>query len=298
MLEGNELLEQKELREKAISRIEVLDKVGDLLLLPNTEKATTTQVATYYGVDRGVIENYYKLSKYQYIKEELESDGMKLYSYSEITNEIGNNFKTLQDNGLKIPTRGTYLFPKRAILRMGMLLRDSLIAKEIRTRLLDVIQDVEKESPQIIHNVVQEISEEKQIMLDRITAEMDGNYDKVCECNAKLFALKNKRIKELEVTNDIIITNALTIMESRDVINRLVRNISMKEYNGMFGMAYGELYTKVNYKLGINIKARDKKKSESYLHTLTQDETYKVEKIVRSWAVKLGLNVEHLLKLA
>ena len=135
-------------------------------------------------------------------------------------------------------------------------------------------------------------------MLDRVTAEMIGDYDKVCEVNAQLFALKNKRIVELEAENTQIKTHALTIIESKAVINRLVRSIAMKGYSGNFGKVWGELYTQVNYKLGINIKSRSKKKSESYISTLTEEETFNVEKIVRSWAVELGLDIDGLLKIA
>ena len=42
-----QLVEKRELREEFIGRMEVLDKVGDLILLPSTEFATTEQVATY-----------------------------------------------------------------------------------------------------------------------------------------------------------------------------------------------------------------------------------------------------------
>lgn len=292
-----ELLEQKEMREQVIGRTEVLDKVGELLLLPNTEYATTKQVAEYYKVDKGVVENYYKLPKYKSMKEELKSDGMKLYSYLDIIKEIGDKSKTLQNNGLKIPTRGTYLFPKRAILRIGMLLRDSEVAKEIRTRLLDVVQDTEKVNPEIIHNVVSEINEEKSLMLDLVEAQMNGNEERVHINYAKLFGLKNKRIIELEEENKNITTNALTIIESRDVINRIVRTIAMKKYNSIFGKAYNELYSKINYKLGINIKGRDKGKG-SYLDTLNEEETFKTEKIVRNWAIAVGLSLDKLLKIA
>lgn len=199
---------------------------------------------------------------------------------------------------LNITNRGIRIFPKRAILRVGMLLRDSEIAKEIRTRLLDIVHDTEKQIPKIIHNVVNEISEEKQLMLDRVEAEINGDYDKVSVVNAKLFNLKNKRIEELENENKQITTHALTIIESRSVINRIVRTIAMREYNSMFGKAFGDLYAKVNYILGINIKARDKKKSESYLDTLTEKETFEVEKIVRNWAVKVGIDLDELLKIA
>mgnify|MGYP001770666427 CR=1 FL=1 len=299
-MKSNELLEKKELREKVISRVDVLDKVGNLLLLPNTEYATTEQVAKYYKVGKEAI----KTIVFNH-NDELKSDGYKLLSGKD-TKEflVSCNLQPTNHRGYfvaagqKFANKNNGLFPKRAILRVGMLLRDSEIAKEIRTRLLDIVHDTEKEKPEIIQNVVNEISEEKQLMLERVEAEMNGDYDKVSVINAKLFALKNKRIAELEKENKIIKTHSLTIIESRDVINRLVRKIAMENYNANFGRAYNELYSKVNYKLGINIKARNKKKGKSLLHTLTKEETFEVEKIVRAWAVKVGLDVEKLLKIA
>jgi hypothetical protein len=242
--------------------------------------------------------------------DEIVSDGAKEFKKAEIlsnvlngqkvqlTNYQGKSIVNINNRDIILPNRGMKLFPKRAILRIGMLLRDSEIAKEIRTRLLDIVQDTEKVNPEIIHNVVSEISEEKQLMLDRVEAEMNGDYNKVSIVNAKLFALKNKRIKELEDINKNITTHSLTIIESRAVINRIVRNIAMKEYKSMFGQAWGELYSKMNYILHINIKGRTKKKGKSYLDTLTDKETFEVEKIVRNWAVEIGLNLDELLKIA
>ncbi len=74
-MKSNELLEKKELREKVISRVDVLDKVGNLLLLPNTEYATTDQVAEYYQVDKDVIKKIIQRNN-----DELISDGYKLLS--------------------------------------------------------------------------------------------------------------------------------------------------------------------------------------------------------------------------
>ena len=291
-----DLLEKKESREEFISRTEVLDKVGDLLLLPNTEYATTEQVAEYYNVGKDVIRQI----KVRH-NDELESDGVASYSNKAIKIIINSDSKKVNSDNmsrLKIPPKGTLLFPKRAILRVGMLLRDSEVAKEVRTRLLDIIHDTQQSSPEIIHSVVEEISEEKKLMIERVEAEMNGNYDQVSVVNAKLFALKNKRISELEKTNEIITTNSLTIIDSKSVINRIVRRIAMDKYNGLFGKAWGELYSVINYKLNINIKARNKKKTESYLDTLTDKEVFQVEKTVRNWAVELGLDVEKLLKIS
>lgn len=40
---------------------------------------------------------------------------------------------------IEVPNRGIRIFPCRAILRIGMLLRDSDVAKEVRTQLFNQI---------------------------------------------------------------------------------------------------------------------------------------------------------------
>lgn len=274
-------INDKELREKSMDRVEVLEKVKELLLLNGTEFATKYQISEYFEVQVDAIESIERRNK-----EELLKDGYRKYKKSEIISLFG------QLDGIKIANAGMNLFPKRAILRVAMLLRDSIVAKEIRTRLLDIVQDVSEEKDNVLENIITEISEERQLMLDRVEAEMNGNYEEVSIINAKLFALKNKRIEELEVKLDNITTTSLTIIESRKVINRLTRLIAVKEYKGMFGKAFSELYSLVNYQLGINIKARDKKKNESYLNVLTEKETFDTELIVRSWAEKIGIDVD------
>lgn len=297
----NQFVENKGTRDEFISRVDVLDRVGDLILLPNTEYATTEQVADYYGVSTETI-NTITLRN----KEELESDGYSLKSKSDVISFLNVQDEHLnQSRGkstvsfvdgkeLTIPNRGLRLFTKRSILRVGMLLTDSEVAKEVRTMLLNVYQDAEQGKENIIENVVEEINEEKQLMLERIDAEMSGDFDKVCVVNAKLFALKNKRIQELEKENEFIVTNSLTITESRSIINSVVRKIAMSHYNGNFASAYSELYSKVNYKLKINIKSR---KGEG-LKRFTDDELLEVEKIVRSWALDLNLDLASVLRLS
>lgn len=285
MKRENQLLENKKIREEVVDRIEVLEQVGELLLLPNTELATTEMVAKYYVED---IETIKKIVERH--NDEIISDGYKVLTANEL-----RDIKSLCQ--IKSRARSLAIFPKRAILRIGMLLRDSKIAKELRSRLLDIIHDSEQGQGNI-ETIINEISEEKQLMLQRIEAEMNGNFDEVCVINAKLFALKNKRISELEDEIKIITENSLTIKEARKVINRLVRIIAMKEFSGAFGKAYSELYSKVNYQLGINIKARNKKSNQSYIEVLTEEETFSVEKIVRTWANNIGIDVEKELKIS
>ena len=281
-----DLIENKDIREKMIGNISVLEKVKDLLLLGDSEFATTQQVADYYGVGLEAIKSIIKRHK-----EELETNGLTLLKGEDLKSFKGQ----VQDEpSIKFVSQLT-LFSKRTILNIGMLLTEGKVAKEVRSRLLDIEYEsneaVQENGQTIKDNIINEIDEEKSLMLERITAEMDGDFEKVCVINAKLFALKNKRIKDLEDSIDNITAHSLTLTDSRDVINKLVRMIAIKEYGGMFGKAFGELYKTVNYKLGINIKGRDKKKSESYLHTLNEEECFKVEEMVRAWAVDKGIDI-------
>lgn len=280
-MKENEILENQQTRDELIERTEVLDKVKELILLPNTEFATTQQVAIYFRVPETTIKE-----QLQNNKDEFDKDGYNVLVKEEL--------KVIKITcGIKSRAKSLAVFPKRAILRMAMLLRDSEIAKEIRTRLLDIVQDASEGKDNIINNVIDEIDEEKLLMLGRVEAEMKGDYDTVCIINAKLFALKNKRIAELETNIESITTHALDIIESRKVINSLVRKIGFSKFNGKMGVVWNDLYSKINYKLGINIKARKGKP----LDTLSEHEMYEVEKIVRTWANDCGIDINKTLSL-
>ena len=290
-----ELIENKEVRATKLGRIEVLDRVGGLVLLPMKDVATTKQLATYFNVSIDTLNSCILSNKL-----ELESNGMvilKNVDFKQFKTDVLKQHESIEISDMFHRVSSLRVFNRRAILNVAMLLRDSEVAQEIRKYLLDIEHDTSIQSPEIIVNKLQELSEEKSIMLELVEAQMDGDLEKVNICHTKLYAIKNKRIKELEDTNQLITSNALTIIDSKAIINRLVRAIAVKEYSGLFGKAYGDLYAKVNYKLGINIKARDKKKSESYLDTLTEEEVFEVEKIVRNWALDSGLDLDNLLKL-
>lgn len=280
------LLEQKELRESVINRLEVLDSVGEILLLPNTEYATTEMVANYYGVDIDVIKQLTVRNK-----DEIVSDGYKTLAGIELS-----DIKSLCQ--IKSRARSLAIFPKRAILRVGMLLRDSEIAKEIRTKLLDITHDSEKGNGDM-NTIINEIDEEKQLQMQLGIAICEGNMQKVVEIQTKINSIKNARITQLEKDKENIIIHALTIEESRDVVNRLIRTIAYTKDNGYVARTWSELYKKLNYKLHINIKSREKKnKRDSYLSTLSQEEMFETEKIVRSWAMELGIDLEKTLKIS
>src|SRR5699024_5572717 len=133
----------KEQRDKYIERIDVLEKVKELNTLAGTEYMTTNRVAEFYEVPISTIRNIY----YDH-KSEFREDGIKSLKANEISELIcPSDYPTSKQRGFvlidneKLANTPNNLFPKRAVLRIGMLLRDSEVAKEIRTLLLNVYHD-------------------------------------------------------------------------------------------------------------------------------------------------------------
>ncbi|KAA0747500.1 hypothetical protein DN389_05565 [Bacillus sp. AY3-1] len=121
-------------RDEYIKKTEVLSKVKGLLLLEGTELATARQIAEYYETGIEAIRTIIKRHR-----SELESDGMTLYKrkdLDEIRCLVQDEPNINKDLSPKTPQ--VLLFPKRSVLRIGMLLRDSDIAQKIRTTLLDI----------------------------------------------------------------------------------------------------------------------------------------------------------------
>ena len=107
---------------------------------------------------------------------------------------------------------------------------------------------------------------------------------------------QKEKIK-LEHTIEEITTHALTIEDSRLVINRLVRKIATEVYHGKFQNCWDALYNKFNYLEGINIKKRKRTKGQSMLDTLNEEETYSLEVVVKNWCVEHNIDIEEQLKL-
>ncbi|WP_311078240.1 hypothetical protein [Paenibacillus polymyxa] len=120
--------ENEGIRNKYINRVEILDKVKALVLLPNKKHVTAKMIADYYEVDKNVVEQIIKRQR-----EEFVSDGMLLLRGQEAV-----DFNTDNNSVLTIPRKMINVFTRRSVLRVGMLLRDSNVAIEVRNYLLNM----------------------------------------------------------------------------------------------------------------------------------------------------------------
>lgn len=191
------LIENKKLREEMIDRVDVLEKVKELLLLEELEMATTEMVADYYNVTKELISNYIIPAH----KDELLSDGYCVETKDNLltknilvkTKRGGFNILGKNDNIIASGSnRGIALFTPRSILRVGMLLRDSEVAKEIRTQLLNIHDNVMVETPNI---AIKDIDEEFELMNEITKATLSGDVMALNMAHCKYNEWKNRHIK-------------------------------------------------------------------------------------------------------
>ena len=113
-------------RDSLAARVDVLDKVGVLATLPDDMHVTTDMVATFYAVDADAVRQIVVRNR-----EELDDDGYRVVTRAVFESDIASL------SNIDPRARTIALFPRRAVLRVGMLLRDSPVARRVRDYLLD-----------------------------------------------------------------------------------------------------------------------------------------------------------------
>lgn len=232
------LLEQKTLREEAAKHIEVLEKVKHLLLIPEMEVMTTKQVADYYDCPLETVLTCYKRNK-----EEIDLDGVinkSLADFKEVhfepirTERSKTLFKLADGITLEVPNRGIRCFTKRAILRIGMLLRESPVAKEVRTQLLNVL---EASSPE---QRTKTINEE----LERLTGKIDSFETSIRTMESSLYDMINYSTINSRQAQKLFFC-------AKDRVSDLLGGAHSAEYKAKSKMYFQNLWNSVKFRFGV-----------------------------------------------
>ncbi len=232
------LLEQKTLREEAAKHIEVLDKVKQLFLIPDMNVMTTKQVAEYYEVPLKTV-----ISCYTYNKDEIYADGVMLKTYGDFKKIENQSFKhergkaiiKLSENiMIEVPTRGILCFSKRAILRIGMLLRESPVAKEVRTQLLNIL---EASSPE---QRTKTINEE----LERLTGKIDSFETSIRTMESSLYDMINYSTINSRQAQKLFFC-------AKDRVSDLLGGAHSAEYKAKSKMYFQNLWNSVKFRFGV-----------------------------------------------
>lgn len=131
-LDEQMLVESPSARARYADRVDVLDKVGGLVLLPDNTHATTDQVAAFYEVPLKTIESLVKANA-----AELEANGRRVLRGEDLR-DFATSYGKVTNLVINPKARSLALFSRKAILNVGQLLTGSKVAKRVRQYLLTV----------------------------------------------------------------------------------------------------------------------------------------------------------------
>lgn len=267
------LCNDRTLRDKCVNHYEVLEKVKQLLLLPGTDMMSIDQVADYYEVTPEYIKILYSNNKGEIDLDGVEMfprsyyDGSKLNITSVEKKQTSVTYTFEDGQTITINNRGLKAFSKRAVLRIGMLLQQSDVAKEVRAQLLNIEEKTSSKTKII------DITEEQKLMLEVGMAISSGDPSAAAVATSKLIAFKNRHIDKLEKDNKALAGDILE-WKDRSVLNAGIRKLALVTHNRYPDM-WNELYRNLQYKYGIALKQGGK---SPYLQWIKEDEWSKVLK--------------------
>ena len=293
IITSESMVDNHDLRNELIARTEVLDKVKKLLLIPEMNCMTIRQVADYYEVDIDTLKKCCKRNKDEIILDGVVTktprvfkDLLKGQDVPLVQNQTNLVIQIDDNTRLEIPNRGIKCFSKRAILRIGMLLRDSKIAQEVRTQLLNIVEHTAEEKPELL---TQDIDDEEKLQAAIGKAFATGDIMEFATAAQAYTAFQRRHIDRIETSNKLLTAEVLHISD-RTMFNRVMRKFASTLHIS-FGVAFSMLYKQLSYRYGIDLKKRGDRKTP-YIQYIKDDEWDKVQKVIVAILEKYGINVK------
>ena len=246
----NDILEKEELRQEILNNsrsLNIMNKYKTITTINNTEYETLDRVAEYFEVDYDCIKKLIRRNK-----EELINNGLLILNGSK-TREIlvGDKMSLTNYRGYfiadnrKFANKSNTLVNKRCFLNMAMLLRDSKVAQEIRSKILDIILNGNSNNETLIINNTELLDkiEEQNKTINELLKMIEGLSDKIDDLNKNSKTLTTKN-------DDVTVINTINLDKFKTYLNSLDDNTIMgkKEYVDLFNKY--EFYHK---KIGITL---------------------------------------------
>lgn len=293
---GTNINMTKAQRQSFMDRVDVLNKVKALLLLPAICMVTVKQLAEYFEETPDNIQKCY-----QNHKAELNSNGVVTLAPSDLKQQlIGQKFQLVgsQNHQLvciddtfyfEVPNRGCKFFPPRAVLNMAMLLPKSPVAREIRTQLLNIVENVTPEERVIpiqneqdmLNDIGRAFASGDISAFAQATAIYSGYLNRNLAAATKEISSLNTEKEQLNEVNAMLAERSM-VWEPRRTLNALVRAIAVAGFDHKYSLAWDRFYRELKYRTGITIARRTIKNGKQPLDSIKDGEWPKLLKVAAS----------------
>ncbi|UCM89153.1 hypothetical protein [Streptomyces marincola] len=197
MHDDNVLLESRTLRDRYTERVDALDKVKALELLPDGLHVTTEAVAAYFVVHREVVRKVVERHR-----EELSENGLTVLRGSDLHLFKSDNMSLYRESYPQ-PRSNLTLYTRRTVLNIAMLLRDSAVARRVRKYLLDA-EAADRLPSGDVSRAIREMGRSLQelgpvihrmsVRLERVERRVDNTERVVCAMSERLATLQSRDV--------------------------------------------------------------------------------------------------------
>lgn len=259
MYTNESFIESRNLRETCIDRLEVLNKVKALFLIPKVNLMSPGMVAKFFDVPVKTIQKTYERNA-----DELLLDGIRKWKAGEIFN--GDKMSALNPvrvqggvlitctdgQRFQLPNRESVYYTPRSIMRLAMLLRDSTVAREVRTQLLNIVERTAPEERTV------DIDKENQLLIAAVRADTLENR---IAAVSDLLHFKNRHIEKMQATIDTLLNEAQH-MDFGQTMNSLIKAYALRYKGPLYGAndayhaAWNNLYYRLRTAHGIDVRRR------------------------------------------
>lgn len=296
MINQKDIIISEETRNKLIEGNDnILNKLKAIPFFSDNTFVGISQAASYYGVEDTAIKGVIRRNK-----EELYRDGLTILTSSELTKykllEVSDPYEL---NNLYIgqKARQYTAIPRRALLKIAMLLTQSKFAQEVRSYLLNIehnssfdqkMKSIEETTnTKLVVSPSNMINEKEQIKIDIKKLEYKTKEKAACakieliefntsmkkliasglsKAEASLIIQKSKIVGsciDSAILDEINKLNNLESNKQRGIIRLKLEKIASEYYDDNIRLVYCKFAEKMKYQIGIDMRAirsRAKKK--------------------------------------
>ena len=297
----NDILEKEELRQEILNNnrsLNIMDEYKTITTINNMEYETLDRVAEYFEVDYNCIKMLVINHRDELIKNGLLIlKGKETKEFLASKNNCSTNYRGyfMADNR-RFNNKSNILVNKRCFLNIAMLLRDSQIAQDIRSKILDIVLN---ENPKTEISTIDNTELLRMIKIQSDLIKYQGNMIKrqdnnineltkiVKDLSNKIDDL-NKKSKFITTNNnDITIINTTNLNKFKNYLNGLDDNVIMskKEYIKLFNeyefyhkkigiMLFNKFMVEQEEFLASERLTSKNKKGNLFLYERTKDRNY------------------------
>lgn len=298
----------REQRAALLDRIDVLNKVKALMLLPGLCMVSLKQAASYFEVTSNSIQKCYSRHRTELtlngavaitptqLMEKLNGQDVRLASTA------SSKLVTINDEySFEMPNRGCRFFSPRAMLNLAMLLTESRVAQEVRTQLLNIVEmtapmdriiPIENEQ-EMLNNIGRAYCSGDIAALANASSIYAGYLNRnLAAAKAQISALSTEKAALSEV--NAMLSEQSMVWEPRRTLNALIRTIAAAAFDHKYSAAWDRFYRELKYREGILIARRSGvRDGKAALDSVRDEEWPQLMKVVASLCYDYCVDVVH-----